>query len=291
MESLELRIFKEVAYTGSITGAAANLNYVQSNVTAHIKRLEEELGTTLFVRHGKGVTLTEDGGKLLYYADAVLELLERAVSEFRKDSPKLKIGTTQTLAATRLPRWIADYQKQHPGVACSCVTDRQDRLIFLLEKGEADCVFVESQYLKPHLSSIFSFKEMLSILAPAGSTLEDICRYPLIVNAIETCPYRKMLQNWVLSQIHSIPALIELDTVEAISHAVALGTGISLLPTAVTAGNRKLCTFQVPGIDKLTIHMVTACNSQKNEVYQFRDVIIPSQMMNDGIKPEIYEVL
>lgn len=291
MESLELRIFKEVAYTGSITGAAANLNYVQSNVTAHIKRLEEELGTTLFVRHGKGVTLTEDGGKLLYYADAVLELLERAVSEFRKDSPKLKIGTTQTLAATRLPRWIADYQKQHPGVACSCVTDRQDRLIFLLEKGEADCVFVESQYLKPHLSSIFSFKEMLSILAPAGSTLEDICRYPLIVNAIETCPYRRMLQNWVLSQIHSIPALIELDTVEAISHAVALGTGISLLPTAVTAGNRKLCTFQVPGIDKLTIHMVTSCNSQKKEVYQFRDVIIPSQMRNDGMKTGIYEVL
>ena len=291
MESLELRIFKEVAYTGSITGAAANLNYVQSNVTAHIKRLEEELGTTLFVRHGKGVTLTEDGGKLLYYADAVLELLERAVSEFRKDSPKLKIGTTQTLAATRLPRWIADYQKQHPGVACSCVTDRQDRLISLLEKGEADCVFVESQYLKPHLKSIFSFKEMLSILAPAGSTLEDICRYPLIVNAIETCPYRKMLQNWVLSQIHYIPALIELDTVEAISHAVALRTGISLLPTAVTAGNRKLSTFQVPGIDKLTIHMVTACNSQKNEVYQFREVIIPSQMMNDGIKTGIYEVL
>ena len=83
-----------------------------------------------------------------------------------------------------------------------------------------------------------------------------------------------MLQNWVFSQIHSIPALIELDTVEAISHAVALGTGISLLPTAVTAGNRKLSTFQVPGIDELTIHMVTTCNSQKKEVYQFRDVII-----------------
>lgn len=291
MESLELRIFKEVAYTGSITGAAANLNYVQSNVTAHIKRLEEELGTTLFARHGKGVTLTEDGEKLLYYADAVLELLERAVSELRKASTKLKIGTTQTLAATRLPRWLADYQKQHPDVACSCVTDRQDRLIFLLEKGEADCVFVEPQYLKPHLKSIFSFKEMLSILAPAGSTLEDICRYPLIVNTIETCPYRRMLQNWVLSQIHSIPALIELDTVEAISHAVALGTGISLLPTAVTAGNRKLSIFQVSGIDELTIYMVTSCNSQKKEVYQFRDVIIPSQMRNDGMKTGIYEVL
>lgn len=124
---------------------------------------------------------------------------------------------------------------------------------------------------------------MLNILAPAGSKFEDICRYPLIVNTIETCPYRRMLQNWVLSQIHSTPALIELVTVEAISRAVALETGISLLPTAVTDGNRKLSTFQVPGIDDLTIHMVTTCNLQKKEIYQFRDVITQAQMRNDGI--------
>ena len=280
MESLELRIFKEVAYAKSITKAASNLNYVQSNVTAHIKKLEEELGTSLCVRHGKGVTLTEDGKKLLNYADAVLELLERAVSEFREDSPKLIIGTTQTLAATRLPQWIADYQKEFPGVACTCITDWQDRLISLLEKEDFDCVFVEPRYLKPHLKSIFSFKEMLSILAPAGSTMESICSYPLIVNNIETCPYRRMLQNWVLSQTHSMPVLIELDTVEAISHSVALGTGISLLPTAIAADNNKLSTFQVPGIDELAIHMVTTCNLQTKEVYQFRDVIISSQMRN-----------
>ena len=45
MESLELRIFREVAQESSISKAAENLNYVQSNITAHIKRLEEELGT------------------------------------------------------------------------------------------------------------------------------------------------------------------------------------------------------------------------------------------------------
>lgn len=51
MESLELRIFREVAQESSISKAAENLNYVQSNITAHIKRLEEELGTILFIRH------------------------------------------------------------------------------------------------------------------------------------------------------------------------------------------------------------------------------------------------
>ena len=91
MESLDLRIFREVAHESSISKAAENLNYVQSNVTAHIKRLEKELGTTLFNRHGKGVTLTADGEKLLNYADSILELIDRAVSEFQLERLQLKI--------------------------------------------------------------------------------------------------------------------------------------------------------------------------------------------------------
>lgn len=59
MESLELRIFREVAYTKSISKTAENMGYVQSNITAHIKKLEGELNTTLFIRHSKGVTLTK----------------------------------------------------------------------------------------------------------------------------------------------------------------------------------------------------------------------------------------
>ena len=103
MESLELRIFREVAQESSISKAAENLNYVQSNITAHIKRLEEELGTILFIRHGKGVTITADGEKLLNYANSILELIDRAVSEFQIESLRLKVGATQTLAASRLP--------------------------------------------------------------------------------------------------------------------------------------------------------------------------------------------
>ncbi|WP_242322202.1 LysR family transcriptional regulator, partial [Bacillus cereus group sp. BfR-BA-01393] len=45
MEFRDLKIFQTVARTKNITAAAKNLNYVQSNVTAHIKQLEEELNT------------------------------------------------------------------------------------------------------------------------------------------------------------------------------------------------------------------------------------------------------
>jgi DNA-binding transcriptional LysR family regulator len=61
LESSDLRIFRQVASEKSISKAANKLGYVQSNITAHIHNLEAELGTALFIRHSKGVNLTNDG--------------------------------------------------------------------------------------------------------------------------------------------------------------------------------------------------------------------------------------
>lgn len=273
MESLELRIFREVAREKSISKAAEKLNYVQSNVTAHIKRLEEKLGTTLFTRHGKGVTITLDGEKLLNYADSILELLDRAVTEFQIEKLKLRIGATPTLAASRLPGWIASYQKEFFDVSCSIVTDSQEKLIYLLENQMIDCAFVEQRYINSHIKSLFSFQEPLCIIAPYDSTTETLENYPLVVNNIESCPYRKLLLNWIFSKTYLTPAVVEFDTVEAICNAVSLGMGISLLPTNVVIDKRNISMIQEREIDALDIHMVTLYNQQIKEVYQFQNLV------------------
>ena len=56
MDNADLRVFEAVARLGGMNRAAAELNTVQSNVTARIRRLEDELGTPLFDRHSRGVT-------------------------------------------------------------------------------------------------------------------------------------------------------------------------------------------------------------------------------------------
>ena len=273
MESLELRIFREVAQESSISKAAENLNYVQSNITAHIKRLEEELGTTLFIRHGKGVTITADGEKLLKYAITILELIDRAVSEFQVESLRLRVGATQTLAASRLPVWIANYQKVFPHVSCSIITDSQEHLIELLESKMVDCVFVEQKYIRPHMKSVLNFQEQLSIIAPHESTAESLTNLPIIVSNMESCPYRKLLLNWVFSKIHSTPAIVEFDTVEAICNAVSLNMGISLLPTNVVVDKMQISVFPIKEIGTLNIHMVTLGNQQIREVYQLQNIV------------------
>lgn len=61
MELKDLEIFQTVAEKGTITEAAKALNYVQSNITSRIQRLEEELKTPLFHRHRRGMRLTPEG--------------------------------------------------------------------------------------------------------------------------------------------------------------------------------------------------------------------------------------
>ena len=82
MDGADLKVFEAVARLGGMNRAAAELNTVQSNVTARIRRLEEELGTPLFDRHSRGVTPTAAGLRLLPYAGRVGELLATARRRF-----------------------------------------------------------------------------------------------------------------------------------------------------------------------------------------------------------------
>lgn len=78
MELRQLIIFRMAATHLSFSRAAVALNYVQSNVTAQIQVLEEELGVRLFDRLGKRVVLTDAGRQFLRYVDQILGLVDEA---------------------------------------------------------------------------------------------------------------------------------------------------------------------------------------------------------------------
>lgn len=60
MDAADLRVFEAVARLGGMSRAAEELHTVQSNVTTRVRKLEEQLGTSLFRRHARGVDLTPD---------------------------------------------------------------------------------------------------------------------------------------------------------------------------------------------------------------------------------------
>ena len=77
MDLKDLQYFLAVAQAGTITGAAAKLCMAQPPLSRQMKELEEELGTTLFIRGKRHIRLTEEGIFLRQQAEEILSLMEK----------------------------------------------------------------------------------------------------------------------------------------------------------------------------------------------------------------------
>lgn len=275
MESLELRIFREVALEASISKAAEKMGYVQSNISNHIHNLERELGTALFTRHSKGVTLTDSGEKLLAYANQVVLLLDNAKNQFQESTPYVKIGATQTIAAYRLPVWLSEFKRKFPNTNFSILTELQPELIKNVVDGNLDCAFVYTEFNHPQLISAFSFSEKLAIIAAQKLKPEEIPHQPIVSSNVPGCPLSDILQNWIYKRISEKSSIIRFDTVESIMQAVALGIGISVLPVSVlsNAKTHNLQVVQSDEIGEVSIQLLISKNVKNLSLTQFVDVI------------------
>lgn len=265
-----MRVFREVAYEGSISKAAEKLGYVQSNVTAHIQRLEAELTTELFVRHSKGVTLTESGQLLLPVADQVIALLDNTKQQLRHQRDSLRIGATQTIAACRLPQWLSAYRQTYPEVGLSVVTKTQGELLAAVADGVLHGAFVNTEWSHPQLTTVLRFKEPLVLVAGPGSSPDrnQIAGQSIIVASIDGCPYRALLEKWSIRHNLRQPEVIRFDTMEGILRAVSLGMGITLLPRVVLPLVHDLHLYDAADIGQSEIQLVAA-QSQSPQAASF----------------------
>ncbi|SHE68657.1 DNA-binding transcriptional regulator, LysR family [Seinonella peptonophila] len=251
MESTDLRIFQAVARAGSITKAAEQLGYVQSNVTTRIQLLESELSTALFYRHNRGMKLTSSGIALLQYTDKILGLINeatQALSSTHEPSGSLQIGSTQTAAAVRLPKLLSAYYHKYPKVQLSLITAPTQKLINKVLHYELDAAIIGTAFHHPDLqvSNIYE-EELLLVSAPDITDLEIALTKPILVFS-NGCSYRETLEQFAQSKGIS-PTIMEFGTLEAILGGVKAGLGISLLAKSVIGhdfAQGKLHAFEMP---------------------------------------------
>jgi DNA-binding transcriptional LysR family regulator len=244
MGEVELRqivTFQAVAQARSFTQAAERLSYSQSNVTAHIAALEEELHTRLFERLGKHVTLTAAGRRLLGYADRLLELVEEALQEVPEPgvpSGVLTIGACETLCAYLLPSILMDFRRRFGEVRLVIHGDHCPDLPGRLQAGEIDLAFILDEPL--HLPAF---------------VIEDLAREPLTIvvrrdhrlatgDTVELSAFRDesfmVYQQGhacrrALDEAFGSPGMraqttLEFNSDEAIKQCVLAGIGVGVVP-------------------------------------------------------------
>ncbi|MEA9979532.1 LysR family transcriptional regulator, partial [Pseudomonas sp. RTS4] len=215
------------------------LNTVQSNVSAKIRSLEDELGVALFQRSARGVQITPAGRRILPFAARLSKLLSDASTAARDDgNPKgmLEIGTLETTLALRLPKLIAKFAKAYPEVRPVIRTGTTCSLIQRVVDGELEGAFVVGPVNHPHLISEEVFREEL-VLVTSSITyrLEDVAAIENLKTLVFRigCSYRQRLDALLANLGIPAPEPLEFGSIEAIIACVSAGIGVTLLPRGV----------------------------------------------------------
>lgn len=137
-------IFYEVARTKNITRASENLFISQPAVSQSIKKLEEELSATLFIRDKKGVRLTKFGEEIFQKVETAMLALKSidgmAIQERELMRGSIVIGSGSNVARELLALPIKNFLENFPNIQITQIEDVQTKMLNMLKKGEVDLV-------------------------------------------------------------------------------------------------------------------------------------------------------
>ncbi|MEV4549950.1 LysR family transcriptional regulator [Nonomuraea wenchangensis] len=145
-DAAALRLFDEVARSGSFTAAAELLGHTQSAVSRRVAALERAAGGPLFERLPRGVRLTPAGAALHRHAVAVLDRLERAGEELAAlhagRGGTLRLGAFATANVDLVPGTLKRFAARRPGVELRLVEGLTTKLLARLRAGALDAAVV-----------------------------------------------------------------------------------------------------------------------------------------------------
>lgn len=241
MDLLALDIFRAIAQEGGVTRAAERLGRAQSNVTTRLQQLEEQLGCALFLREGRGMVLTPAGQTLLTYAERLLALAEEARQALQPGEPtgRLRLGSMESTAATRLPAPLARLHARWPALVLELRTGTSRQLVEQVLAHQLDCALVA--WPPPGLEEdtpvarqrVCTESLLLALPAshPSVQTPADL-RLHLLAAFAQGCSYRRIGEDW-MRQAGAPVEVLELASYPAILACVAAGRCAGVVPQSV----------------------------------------------------------
>ena len=185
-------IFLKVCETGSFSKAAEALNYTQSGISQMMAGLEEELGVQLFARVKRGVSLTDNGARLIPYIQEMVnqkdKLRQAAFNINNKIEGKLRVGSFSSITALWMPDVVHFFRENYPKVDVENFDGNYDEIRDWIIHGQVDCGFLSSivaddltfyPLLNDPLCAVFP--EGHPLAAKNSVTLPELFEYPLII--------------------------------------------------------------------------------------------------------------
>jgi DNA-binding transcriptional LysR family regulator len=245
MQLKSLRMFLAVCDSGSFGAAAQQLYTVQSNVTAHVKKLEDEAGVQLLERSAP-VHATPAGRLLERYARRMLADHDESLALLQgsaRAAGSLRIGSMETTAALRLPPLLARLHQGQPGLDLELRTATTAELLADLLAGRLDCAFVSGMPPQPRLQGWKVFEEELVLVTafalPQFPDAAQLSATPFLAFR-QGCSYRQRIEL-LLAASGVAARIMEMGSLDA------FGVHITALPGALAQEVARVETwFVVP---------------------------------------------
>ncbi len=183
MDIRNIRTFLRAAELRSFTGAARELNYVQSTVTMQIQQLERELGYPLFDRIGKKLSLTALGEEFLVCARQLVHLMDRAATLERDPAQlrgQLRIGILESLLFGHMHTLLPRFREHFPKLEVQLKMGQAPELVSQLKQNLLDMAYLSGDLnTDPDLCCHYRRRERLVFLCGPEHPLAGQNRIPL----------------------------------------------------------------------------------------------------------------
>lgn len=245
----QLEAFVAVADTRNFTRAAQRLHTAQSAISLLVKELEADLGVRLLDRTTRHVELTAPGREFRSYAEKLIADLDHAVRHthelVERKRGRIAVAAPPYLATILLPRVIAEFQEEFPGVQIVLIDARTDQIIAQILAGEADIGVGTFREDADGISRTLLARDDLMAFSPAKHPFAalrrpvwtDLADYPAIMLTRES-GIRALVEDGFRSASLPIKPVYEVAQITTALALVEAGLGVSVLPTYALASCR-----------------------------------------------------
>lgn len=270
MDVRKFDYFIKVADVGSFSRAAASLHLSQPVLSRQVRKLEEELGLTLFNRNGRGVTLTQGGRCLLENARAVQQALATTMAELAvlrsRVSGNAAIGMPSSVGRVLTVPLARHFRDHLPDVRLHIVEGFSGDIMERLHHGRLDIAISYSATSAPSIAVDPVASEALLLISPAGAApgqrveLADLLRLPLILPG-PTHALRTELERAAREGGCVLDLRFEVDSLASLLHLVQEGLGHTILPPSALAPSPESHGLEVSVIEgdlpRRTLHVAS----------------------------------
>jgi DNA-binding transcriptional LysR family regulator len=274
MEIKELNTFKMIVEEGTFSLAAKKLNYAQSTVTTHIKKLENELGFLLFER-GWDARLTEEGALFAEEVDRLLMHWDYSISQAQRISNEekgtLRIGLTDSVAKKLIPPILKYLNNEKPYIHCDFVVGNTALLSQILEQNKIDFAVCGNSKNISDVNFTPLCKEQIEfivnnpnhpVLQKESVEISEIINYPILIGE-NSCYYYQSVNAFLSENNLSFKRVYNCSALHLIPKMI-FGDAIGIIPKGTILKDSNI-SFNVKGFDPTNMPIGLLISSKKRD--------------------------